>query len=187
MPAYTIETLEVTPYLDMELLLENSQETRVDGPLMDKLADYWGRWMPRLSARRIAAGQDSYLVVWLDEAVEEEVDEVWDDAPSEAFLFNSLAQTMCMCAVHTLLPEVGEAGCAPAPRPTLDLKSALEDEGLRDPDEENFELALLRRYAVATYYPFRGGCDICHLKDTCPKLKGGGDYSVLLPGHEQKS
>lgn len=185
MPAYTIEALEVTPYLDIELLLENCQETRVEGPLMDRLADTWENWMPRLHASKIAIGKDSYLTVWLDERVEEDVDEIWDDAPSEAFLFNSLAQTMCMCAVHTLLPEVTEAGCAPAPKPSLDLKSALEEQGLRDPDEENAGLALARRYAVATYYPFRGGCDICDLMEQCPKLKGGGDYSVVLPGHEE--
>lgn len=185
MPNYSTETLEVTPCLDMELLLENSQETRVDGAVMDRLADCWGKWMPHLHARKIEIGKDSYLTVWLDEEVEESVDEIWDDAPSEAFLFNSLAQTMCMCAVYALVPEVGEAGCAPAPKPTLDLKTALEKEGLRDPDEENAGLSLQRRYAVATYYPFRGGCDICDLMEQCPKLKGGGDYSVVLPGHEQ--
>lgn len=185
MPSYTVKPLAVTPCLDMELLLENCQETRVQGDVMDRLTDYWGRWMPRLNARQIETGRDSYLAVWLDGEVEDAVDEAWDDAPSEAFLVNSLAQTMCMCAVHELVPEVTEAGCAPAPKPTLDLKLALEEEGLRDPDEEKTELALLRRYAVVTFYPFRGGCDICHLQDQCPKLKGGQDYTVLLPGHEK--
>jgi hypothetical protein len=185
MPGYTVEALEVTPCLDMELLLENCRETRVAGDVMDRLADYWAEWMPRLKARKIAIGKDSYLAVWLDEAVEDAVDKAWSDAPSEAFLVNSLALTMCMCAVHELVPEVGEAGCAPAPKPTLDLKLALEEQGLRDPDEERADLALRRRYAVATFYPFRGGCDICHLQDECPKLKGGQDYSIVLPGHEQ--
>lgn len=184
MPSYTIEDLEVSPYMDMELLMENSQESRIDGDVMDRLVEHWGKWMPHLHACSVAVDKDSYLAVWLDEEVEESVDEIWDDAPSEAFLFNSLAQTMCMCAVHTLVPEVSEAGCAPAPRPTLDLKMALEEKGLRDPDEDNIGLGLVRRYAVATYYPFRGGCDICDLKDECPKLKGGGDYSVVLPGHK---
>lgn len=185
MPSYIIEKLEVTPYMDLELLMQNSQETRIAGDVMDRLVDYWGRWMEHLNARKIESGKDSYLVVWLDEEVEDSVDEVWDDAPSEAFLVNSLAQTMCMCAVHTLVPEVVEAGCAPAPRPTLDLKLALESEGLRRPEEENTGLGLQRRYAVTTYFPFRGGCDICDLKDECPKLKGGSDYSVVLPGFEQ--
>lgn len=187
MPSYTIEELKVTPYMDIELLMENSQETRVPGDVMDRLVEYWGKWMPLLNARKITIDKDSYLAVWLDEEVEDSVDEIWDDAPSEAFLFNSLAQTLCMCAVHDLVPEVVEAGCAPAPKPTLDLKLALEEEGLRDPDEQNIELALVRRYAVTTYFPFRGGCDICHLKKDCPKLQGGGDYSVVLPGHEAKN
>ncbi len=183
MPAFSTEKLEVTPYMDIELLLSNSQETRIEGDVMDRLAEHWGKWLPHLHAKRIDIAKDSYLAVWLDEAVEESVDDIWDDAPSEAFLFNSLAQTMCMCAVYDLLPEVAEAGCAPAPKPTLDLKLALESESLRDPDEASTALALNRRYAVATYYPFRGGCDICALSEECPKLKGG-DYSVTLPGHE---
>lgn len=185
MPSFVSEVLEVTPHMDLELLMENCQETRIAGDVMDRLVEHWGAWMPHLNARKIEAGKDSYLVVWLDEKVEESVDEMWDEAPSEAFLFNSLAQTLCMCAVHTLVPEVSEAGCAPAPRPTLDLKEALEEAGLRDVDEENNRLALLRRYAVATYYPFRGGCDICDLQEECPKLKGGSDYSVVLPGYEE--
>lgn len=187
MAAYNTEELQVTPYLDMELFLTNSQENRVDGKVMDDLLGKWESWMPHLRARRINAGGDSYLAVWLDEHVEDEVDDVWDDAPSEAFLYNALAQTLCMSAVHDLLPDVAEAGCAPAPRPTVELKTALEGESLRDEDEDSPELALNRRYAVATYYPFRGGCDICHLKDMCPKLRDGGDsYSVVLPGYERE-
>lgn len=184
MASFTTEKLEVTPYMDMELLLSNSHETRIEGKLMDKLAEYWGKWMTSLHALRINIDKDSYLAVWLDESVEESVDEIWDDAPSEAFMFNALAQTMCMSAIHDLLPEVAEAGCAPAPKPTLDLKMALEASGLRDEDEENISLALNKRYAVTTYFPFRGGCDICALQEECPKLKGGADYSVTLPGFE---
>ncbi|MDL2314530.1 hypothetical protein LJC36_06070 [Desulfovibrio sp. OttesenSCG-928-C14] len=184
MPAAT-EDLKVTPYMDLELLLTNSQETRIDGKIMDKLAESWGRWAAHLKAKRIQAGSESYLAVWLDESVEEQVDEIWDDAPSEAFLYNALAQTMCMSAIYDLLPEVADSGCAPAPRPTLDLKTALEELDLRDPDEENPGLGLARRYAVTTYYPFRGGCEVCDLRAECPKLKGSGeDYSVVLPGYE---
>lgn len=185
MPSFTTEKLEVTPYMDIELLLSNSQETRVEGKLMDKLAEYWGKWMSNLHALRINVGKDSYLAVWLDEEIEDSVDDIWDDAPSEAFMFNALAQTMCMSAVHELLPEVVEAGCAPAPKPTLDLKLALEANKLRDEDETNTGLALNRRYAVTTYYPFRGGCDICALQEECPKLQGGADYAITLPGYEQ--
>lgn len=181
----TTEVLQVTPYMDIELLLANSQESRIAGDVMDRLVERWGKWMGELNAKRINIGKDSYLVVWLSEVVEEDVDEIWDEKPSEAFLYNALAQTMCMCSVYELIPEVVEAGCAPAPKPTLDLKTALEAEMLRDEDSEDTGLALTRRYAVATYFPFRGGCDVCALSDSCPKLQGGSDYSVTLPGYEQ--
>ena len=46
-------------------------------------------------------------------------------------------------------------------------------------------LAVLnRRFAVVTFYPFRGGCEICHLQAHCPKGNGETGTSVLLPGYE---
>ena len=183
MPGYNVQTLEVRPDLDLELLLSNSQETRIDGKLMDKLVVKWAEWMQDLHASVINLEGQSYLTVWLGEAVEESVDDIWDDSPGDAFLYNALAQTLCMSAIYDLIPEVAEAGCAPAPKPTPDLNLALEKESLRDSSNEDLELNLCRRYAVATYYPFRGGCDICHLQALCPKLKSGAeDYSVTLPG-----
>ena len=84
--------------------------------------------------------------------------------------------------VHNLLPEVEEAGCAPAPRPTDELADAREDEGV--PYTVAGEPGLARRFAVVTPYPFKGGCEICALMKDCPKAGGARDMSVTLPGHE---
>lgn len=182
MTAYTAKDLEVISHFDLELLLNISQETRIGGDLMQSLSAAWERWLPHAGARHIETEQGGYLLAWLDESVEEDVDERWEEAPSEAFLFNSLAQVMLMGIVHSLVPEVEEAGCAPAPQPTASLAEALEAEGT--PYTAEGAPGLNRRYAVVTYYPFRGGCEICTLQQDCPKAGGRGLLSVTLPGHE---
>lgn len=182
MADYSAKDLEVAPYFDLELLLSASKETRVGGALMDGLGKAWERWLPHARARQITTEQGSYLLAWLEEPVEEEVDDKWEETPSEAFMYNALAQVMCMGIVHSLLPEVEEAGCAPAPRPTDALADALEAEGV--PYLMPGEPGLARRFAVVTYYPFKGGCEICMLQKQCPKAGGDNGMSITLPGFE---
>ena len=111
------------------------------------------------------------------------MDKAWEGSPSNAFLYNALAQTMCMAAVHAVIPEVQDAGCAPAPKPTAPLREALEAEGI--PYSNDKDPILSRRYAVVTHYPFKGGCEICVLQSNCPKGQGQMEAtSVVLPGYE---
>ena len=180
MTGYTASDLEVTPYFDLELLMNTCQETRIDSDMMKKLADAWDKWLPLAKARHIQGNGESYLLVWLQEPVEKDVDDKWGQTPSEAFIFNALAQVLCMSLIHSLLPQVEDLGCAPAPRPTDMLTGALIAEGV--PYLIMGESGLARRYAVVTHYPFRGGCEMCVLQQQCPK--SGGGMTVTLPGYE---
>ncbi len=189
MAAYTAEALDASPVFDLELLMTTSQETRLGGETMDQLSDAWDAWVPFAHARKITVGNDSYLLAWLGEEIEEAVDAKWEEAPSEAFLFNALAQVMCMGIVHNLVPQVEEVGCAAAPEATDELADALEQEGVAyiQPGAPG----LARRYAVVTYYPFKGGCETCSLRKDCPKGGGAGGcasdgpMSVEIPGFER--
>lgn len=183
MSEYTIEDVTVTPAFDMELILNISQETRMGGAVLERLAGLWERWHGSLQARRIDTGKIQYLAVWLGPEVEEAVDKAWEESPSNAFMDNALAQSLCMGAVHEILPQIEDAGCAPAPRPTPALREAMASLGV--PYQEGSP-TLTRRFAVVTHYPFKGGCEICHLQDACPKGQGQtGASSVELPGHER--
>jgi hypothetical protein len=181
MAEYSSKDLAASPEFDLELFLNTSQETRIGGELLDSLGEAWDRWLPRARARHIETQGGAYLLAWLEESVEKEVDGKWEEAPSEAYLFTSLAQVLCMGIVHALLPEVEEAGCAPSPRPTDALADALEAEGV--PYINPGEPGLARRFAVVTHYPFKGGCEICALRKGCPKAGGTEAPSVTLPGY----
>lgn len=180
--SHTTEKLAVRPVFDMELMLGLLQETRLGGQVMETLADAWERWLPLLHALKLETGQGRYLAIWLDETVEGEVDDTWARSATEGFRLNALAQTMIMCAVYQIEPEVEDAGCAPAPRPCDELRDALEAEGI--PYQDPSGPTLCRRFSVLTPFPFKGACDICHLRPDCPKAHGAAEafHSVELPG-----
>ncbi len=163
-PSYTVETLEPRPWFDLETYMILSQSKRVEASTVELVETLWAKWQNSLRARRISIGAVSYLLVWLEEAVEKEVNTAWDESPSRSFTMNSLAQAILMATVRELVPEVAGNSCAPVPKPTSELKAALDEIGL--PWQDSSTLA--RQFAMLTYYPFKGGCDICYLKDECP-------------------
>ena len=183
MAEYTIKDLPVASEFDLELFISISQETRVSGAMMDVLSEAWDRWLPHARARLIETKGGNFLLASLGEAVEKDVDDKWSDAPSEGFMYNALAQVLCMGMVHSLIREVQEVGCAPAPKPTDVLADALEAENV--PYAVMGEPGLARRFAVMTPHPFRGGCEICVLRKECPKMGGDRGTSVTLPGFER--
>ena len=175
----------VQPHFDMEAYMALSRESRLGGAVAERLVALLEQWLPLLQVYEVRGEKISWLAVWLPESVENQVDGCWTASPSEGWLVNTLARYMCMSAVQELLPEVEEARCAPSPRPTRALRETLAR--LQLPYKEN-AVALTRRYAVVTHYPYRGGCEICQLQSHCPKGQGKGEnFSVLLPGHEKNS
>lgn len=166
---YTKETLPVRPVFDFELLLGLLQEKRLGGKVVEELADTWERWLPLLHALKLETGKGRYLALWLDPAVEQEVDGNWARSSEEGYRLSALAQTMCQCALYQLMPEVEDAGCAPAPQPTATLCEALTAEGL---DYQEATHSMLPKFSVLTPYPFHGACEICYLRKECPKANG---------------
>ncbi len=181
----TVETIQVTPWFDMELFMLTSQETRIGGQMMEKVMSRFEQWAGLLKAHKLQRDNKGYLLVHLPEQVEKEIDTVWQNSPSEAFQLNALAQTLCMSVVHDLVPEVQDAGCAPAPAPYVELEELLQH--ARVPYAADGPV-LSRRFAVLTHMPFKGGCETCALIKDCPKGQGCGSdsMSVVLPGHENR-
>lgn len=180
----TIESLPAEPYFELENFLNLSGEAKIDGKTFEKLQKLWDEWTPLLSVRNLKQGKNSWLAVWLPEEVENKVDKAWEESASKGWLTHNLAQFICMSAINDLIPLTLEGACAPYPKTTPECVGALAKEGLMPPDGA----APIRRYSVFTYYPFKGGCEICALRERCPKGGGGGgeSASIELPGHERR-
>ncbi len=160
----SIEPIEVYPLFDMEQFMLITRIRRLDEESANVIDEYWQRWRELLRVRRIATGNEQYVLVWLEAGVETEIEKLWEQAPSRAFSVNNLAQAMLMAVIRDLVPEVAQAGCAPVPKPNQRLRQALEQAGV----PWNQSGTLERQYAMLTPYPFRGGCEICHLRQECP-------------------
>ncbi len=167
-----IEKLSVSPNFDFELVMGLMQETRLGGQVLEEMVATFERWMPHLNALLLRAGGKKYVAVWLDEKVEEEVDAVFAESSEKGFRMNCVGQAMIMNAVYQLIPEVEDAGCAPAPKPSDDLARVLESAGIPYLEART---GLVRRFSTLTGYPFRGACDVCWLRPDCPKANGSKD------------
>ena len=139
MSTHTKEVLAVKPFFDFELMLGLLSEKRLGGKVIEEMAETWERWLPKLHALKIETGKGRYLALWLDPDVEDEVDAERAKSAEYGYRLSALAQTMIQCATYQLLPEVEEAGCAPAPQPTALLCEALAAEGL-DYQEETHSM-----------------------------------------------
>ena len=71
MTAFTTEKIDVEPWFDMELFMGVSQETRLGGDVMERFMALWKNWLPHLTVKGIDTGKIKYLLVALDEAVEQ--------------------------------------------------------------------------------------------------------------------
>ena len=175
------EQINLPEWPDLEDFMVFSQHSRIDGGDMNKLLRLWTDWLNLVQACRISEDKKSWLAIWLPESVEKELDALWTESPSQGYLANTLAQFFCMSAVREALPQIAEAGCAPAPKPELALKDGLIKAGL-DVDTETGNLK--RRFAIVTWHPFRGGCEVCSLQQSCPKISGSAGLDMVIPGHE---
>lgn len=175
------EDVSAELFFDLENFMNLSRENRIDGAAFEKLEKLWDEWSPLLKIRNLKQDGKSWLAVWLPEEVERGVDKAWEEAPGHGYLVHNLAQFICMSAVQDLIPQTLQGACAPSPKTTPECVSALAEEGFLNPKTG----APLRRYGVLTYYPFKGGCEVCVIKDQCPKGGGEAFASLELPGHER--
>lgn len=174
-----IENIEIYPLFDMEEFMNFSKETRLDADTLDNLANFWIKLEQNLNIMQISANKNKWLAVWLPEEIETAVDNVWKTSPSQGYLLNALAQYCCMTVIQELLPQVADGGCAPAPEQNGDLRNSLKKLNIVTEDG-----TLKRRYSIISYYPFKGGCEICALSAECPK-NSESTSSVVIPGHER--
>jgi hypothetical protein len=165
----TVEKLEIKPEFDMMVYMEISGSNRVEHDLLELFEKYWDQWLPSFRAVKFqpAASKRGFALLYLDKDVEASVEEAWQRSPSEGFALHNLAITMVMTAVRQAVPEVDEGACAPLTVPDRDIKRRFAKMGI----EWKEEGAVNRQYAVFTPHPYSGGCEICMMRESCPRSR----------------
>jgi len=163
-----IETIEARPEFDFFTYCEISGETRIDNDLLEELEPRFDDWADNhLQARKLTEDGRGYVIIWLDKAVEDEIEGVWQDSQSAGMAFHNLAIHMVMSAAQGLVPELAERGCAPLPAPSRAMQKAFGTLGL----DWNKEGTVSRQFAVFTHFPAVPGCAACMLRAKCPSAE----------------
>lgn len=168
MPKYDIKPLNPQPEFDIMYYMEIAGESRIEQGVMDDFQPFWDKWAKEnLKAYELVntEGEGKFLLIFLDEDVDNTIEGIWQDSPTHGLLFHALAITMVMSTAQGFVPELGDGQCAPLPRPGEGVLGAFKELDLT----WNQEGTVNRKYAVLTPYPYSGGCEVCYMSDTCPK------------------
>ncbi|WP_319542844.1 hypothetical protein [uncultured Pseudodesulfovibrio sp.] len=173
MPKFDITPLTPQPEFDMMYFMEVAGETRIEGDLLEDFETFWDKWATEsLKAYELTntEGEGKFVLIFLDQAAEENIEGIWQDSPTHGLLFHALAITMVMSSAQSFVPELQTGKCAPLPRPGEGVLGAFEELGLT----WNEEGSVNRKYAVLTPYPYVGGCEVCYMSNNCPKSTVNG-------------
>lgn len=176
-----ISDLEVQPVFELEDYMGLCGESRIEGRTMEEIIKYWGDWLPKLKAKKLENGKNSWLAVWLPADIGAAIEDMRERDAIQGHMLNMLATYLCMAATGELAPQVAMTGCAPAPKKIPELEEALSAAGINGEDPAATPL-----HRIVTYFPYRGGCEICDSRDGCPKMKVDEAFSsIRLPGFEK--
>ena len=105
--------------------------------------------------------EQGYLLIYLPHSVEQEIDAVWQQSPSKAWLLTGLAQSICYVAATKIL---GAQTCLPMPPISEELAKFMNEFAMLKAGHLNYKFALF------SFYPAQKTCDFCVLKANCPKI-----------------
>ena len=170
----------------MMIYMEISGSNRIEQKTLELFETSWSAWkdlfkafkfLPgegRAKARRSVADaandadtRPGHVLMYLEKDVEEAVEAAWRRSPSEGFALHNLAISMVMTGVRQVVPEVDAGACAPLQSPDRDIRRRFEKMGLEWNEAGNVN----RQYAVFTPQPYVGGCEICMMRESCPKSR----------------
>ena len=102
-----------------------------------------------------------YVVIYFARNVEQEIDCVWQQSPSRAWLLAGLAQAICRTAATKIL---GVQACLPLPIIDDKLAQFMNKYKMLRAGSLNYKFALF------SFYPAKKSCFFCSLKASCPKI-----------------
>ena len=113
MAKFEINPLTPKPEFDIVYYMDIAGESRIDQELMDEFEPFWDRWAKdNLKAYEIKnpEGEGKFVLIYLDQEVDDNIEGIWQDSPTHGLLFHALAITMVMStAIRTAWArETGE-------------------------------------------------------------------------------
>ncbi|MBF0513455.1 MAG: hypothetical protein HQK81_05260 [Desulfovibrionaceae bacterium] len=114
-------------------------------------------------------GPDGFLLLAVAAGIEAEFSETFARSPSRGYLAQTLAAQVLTRAAAQLMPELAALGCAPFLAPSPPVREAMSSLGVDWLEPGGLSRAL----AALTPMPYRGGCEVCLLAGSCPRLRGG--------------
>lgn len=165
-----INKILAKPSFDSTLFMRISGLARIEDSLLKKIRCLWLNWKSHLFVYLIAneeahESKRDCCLIYLDESVEVQLQEMWAVSPSEAFLMHCLAATMITGTAELFLSKKSKDACLPLPLVNENLIRRLDKLGIEWREGKTFN----REYIIFTYYPFKEGCQACSLKPGCPK------------------
>ncbi|MFN2269074.1 MAG: hypothetical protein ABR542_04180 [Desulfonatronovibrio sp.] len=162
-----LEAREVQIYcpFDLETFMGLAQLKGLEGKETVEMIEFWNKWYPGMKIL-IFGRKRGYVAIYMEKEIEDEIDSIWEQSPSKGFKLQALVQTMIVGTLRELMPEIRSDQCAPVPKPGTVLKKSLSKKGLEFYDQGSLNY----KYSTLTYYPYRGGCDLCYLESSCPKI-----------------
>ena len=151
--------------INLSFYLEMTGSAQLAPGEIGELTKYWQKWFPLLNVYTLGEPK-GYLLIFLDKKVEQEISAIWQASPSQGYRVDLIAKTMLMAAVKEFVPELAMLKCAPVPKVNKNIRKQVAASGL----EVKQNGLLSHSYAVFTYYPYRGQCELCLFKDTCKKV-----------------
>ncbi|WP_456324175.1 hypothetical protein [Desulfonauticus submarinus] len=149
--------------IDLSFYLEMSGKPNLDAGEVGLITKHWQRWFSFFNAYTLGEPK-GFLIIFLGKEVEKEIEAAWVTSPSKGYALDLMAKTMLMSAVKEFIPELATLKCAPVPKVNKQIRRKVASVGL----EVKKNGILNHKYAVFTYFPYKGGCEVCLLKENCP-------------------
>ena len=104
MSAFKIVEAKPQPEFNIFYFAELHGSTRIEHYLMESLEKYWNEWEPHLKAYTLKQPEGSkgtdFLLLYLDKEVEDAVEDIWQETPTEGLAHHNLAITLVMPAAQ---------------------------------------------------------------------------------------
>ncbi len=177
MKSLQAEKIQVSPEFDLEVFMLLSGNRRLKTEKVLLVEREWKRMVSFLKAYRLGQKSKGYLVIFLDSAIEKEIDQAMETEPDMAEQLEIIAQCLIMTSMCQVLPKAHIGSCAPVPEPNKILKRSLKPLGIDLLKNGRLNV----RYGVVTKLPYKNDCQDCALKSSCAKrLPGSQNLDMTL-------